>query len=394
MSSEANPAFSMSAFAEFFALQNALLGVPVFDGKTPDLRTFVQDLETAELKVPAALKNEFIKNVIARLRDSARDSVEGKTFDSIAGLVSHLKEALSPAVRDFEAYFAELSRAKMERNETVAEFGSRLQTIVRFAKAALLASVPKEDVAAVTNMVGKTALKTFLKGLRPDIELRVSFKNPSTLDAAIDLARQYSQYLQDAAEHRGEFHQYTRREDPPFAHATTQNQHRYSQPQVRFPPQNASQVENGPFLLKRKNNSFNPQNPQTFGYHGHHQHNRQVTRTMRVSDCPPQSDSQTFQASDVCTGGGDDLITIVPGPGPSHCPNCLYDLASLDWRPPSQQGIIHNDTENPVVEGERKVEHLNSLSARLRVVPASANPRPKNQLVSAKFKAGNIPKRY
>ena len=134
MANEANPAFSMSAFAEFFALQNGLLGVPVFDGKTPDLGTFFQDLETAELKVPAALKNEFIKNVIARLRDSARDSAEGKLFDSIAGLVSHLKEALSPAVRDFDAYFAELSRAKMERNETVAKFGSRLQTIVRFLK--------------------------------------------------------------------------------------------------------------------------------------------------------------------------------------------------------------------------------------------------------------------
>ena len=148
MSNEANPAFSMSTFSEFFALQNALLGVPVFDGKISDLRTFVQDLKTAELKVPAALKNEFIKNVIARLRDSACDSVERKIFDSIAGLVSHLKEALLPATRDFEAYFTELSRAKMERDETVAEFGSRLQTIVRIAKAALLASVSAEDVAA------------------------------------------------------------------------------------------------------------------------------------------------------------------------------------------------------------------------------------------------------
>ena len=103
-----------------------------------------------------------------------------------------LNESFSPPLRPFESYFAELGRANMERGEVTAEFGSRLQNLVRQAKSALLNSVPTQDVEAVTTLVGKMALKSFLKGLRPEIELRVSLKDPQTLDAAVELAKEYS----------------------------------------------------------------------------------------------------------------------------------------------------------------------------------------------------------
>lgn len=371
----------MSAFAEYFALQNALLGVPMFDGKNPDLRTFVQDLESADLKVPVGLKPSFIQNVLTRLRDKARVSVENKNFTSIADLVSHLKAEFSPVARSFESYFSELGRAKMERNETVSEFGSRLQHIVRQTKVALLTSIPADDVGAVTNLVNKTALKTFLKGLRPDLELRVSLKNPETLDSAIELAKEYSLYLQDAAEHRGEhFHSQDRNFHAP---ELARNRLPFPSQQMRYvPPRNDQQ------FLSRRPDSVKPQGSQENSQRGFH---NQPPRSLLASECQPPENPQNFSDNSHFANPKEELNFVNLDLSSLLCSQCKIKILALDLTEQNSQSTNEapkNDNNEPTNAGP-----LNLCSARLRISSTSVKPKQMNALTSTKLKAGSIPKR-
>ena len=78
----------------------------------------------------------------------------------------------------------------MEVNESVSDFIFRTQRLVGKSKAALLAQeFPEAQIPTLMSLIKVTAFEGFKKGLRPDIELRVSMKNPQTLEDALEFAR-------------------------------------------------------------------------------------------------------------------------------------------------------------------------------------------------------------
>ena len=75
----------------------------------------------------------------------------------------------------------------------------RAQQLVNKAKAALAKEIgpDPEGVRLKGHMefVAKTALDSFMKGLKPDLELRVAIRRPQTLDSAIEVAREEARVL-------------------------------------------------------------------------------------------------------------------------------------------------------------------------------------------------------
>ena len=59
---------------QYLALQNALIGLPHFDGRKPALRTFAYDVENAKGLLPEQSGEEiFVRGVIGKLKGAAKD---------------------------------------------------------------------------------------------------------------------------------------------------------------------------------------------------------------------------------------------------------------------------------------------------------------------------------
>ena len=108
------------------AVQQALLHIPVYDDKNMPLKTFILDVENGYSIYPAGIRNAFFKEVIAKLRDTARDSLSGVDTNTVANLKDALKEYFSPK-KNYSQFCAEIQSVRMCRSETVIEYYGRVK---------------------------------------------------------------------------------------------------------------------------------------------------------------------------------------------------------------------------------------------------------------------------
>ena len=196
MSNDANTAAAIAAaeavaeMTRYFRWQRALDRVPNFDGKESELRSFVFDVEQAFASLGAnADESEFVKQVVVKIRGSARECLDSKTFCDIKSLVKVLKESFAASGLPFAHYLTQLSQLKMSNAETVTEYASKTRGLINKAKAALSNEYGEEQIPLFTPIMTQSALDGFLRGLRSDIELRVAIKTPQSLEMAIEIAR-------------------------------------------------------------------------------------------------------------------------------------------------------------------------------------------------------------
>lgn len=78
----------------------------------------------------------FVRGVIPKLMGPTKDCVDGCSFDRIEDLIKHLRGQFS-GCHYFKTYHHELIKIAMLPNESVSEYGSRVQYLVRGARAAL-----------------------------------------------------------------------------------------------------------------------------------------------------------------------------------------------------------------------------------------------------------------
>ena len=81
----------LTTMTENFALNNAVMRVPTFDGKTPELKNFLQDLRNAQLLIEPGQQAAFVTAIMGRLSGPARDCCYGRTFNDVPQLIAHLK---------------------------------------------------------------------------------------------------------------------------------------------------------------------------------------------------------------------------------------------------------------------------------------------------------------
>lgn len=116
----------LNTMGECMAVQQALLHIPIYDGKNMPLKTFLQDVENGLNICPEGIHASFFRGVIAKLRDTARDAVGDTEINSVNNLRDVLKEYFAPK-KNYSHYCAELQAVRMRRQETVMEYYSRLQ---------------------------------------------------------------------------------------------------------------------------------------------------------------------------------------------------------------------------------------------------------------------------
>lgn len=173
---------------QYLVLQNALSDLSYFDGYKPSLRTFVFDVENAKGLLPDGSEEKlFTRGVIAKLKAAAKECIDGYKFERIEDLIEHLKTQFS-SCRNFKSYHRELARVAMLPNETVSEYGARVQNLVRGAKAAL-SSRSEDEIKQAIDLINP--VECFIDGLPDELEQRISSKHTKLKDllTAIELAR-------------------------------------------------------------------------------------------------------------------------------------------------------------------------------------------------------------
>ena len=183
------------------AVQQALLHIPVYDGKSMPLKIFIQDVEIGYSICPAGIRNAFFKGVIAKLRDTARDAVSGIDINTVANLKDALKEYFSPKKNCWQ-FCAEIQVVRMRRNETVIEYYGHIEKIMEGAKASLTEKFTREEVAHMVTILSGIALESFKRGLLDKFLYALSVQEPDTLDAALRISQRIERDMSNSTERK------------------------------------------------------------------------------------------------------------------------------------------------------------------------------------------------
>lgn len=186
---------AITNMAESFALSNAVCRIPSFDGKTSELKDFLQDVRLARTFVDDTQLPAFIAAVLGRLTGPARNSCYGRTFDSLNQLIGHLKQRFAPG-RDYNHYINRIQGLKMKQGEKVADFYDRLRLLMSAAETCLAEELPAELTAAqraarlgdMVSPLKKMCRDIFIRGLPGDVAKAVDVVQPADLAEAYRLA--------------------------------------------------------------------------------------------------------------------------------------------------------------------------------------------------------------
>lgn len=273
----------VTSMAECFAIQQATLNIPFYDGKNMRVRDFIQDVENGEASVPPNCEMQYIKAVLSRLKGAARDSIHGKEFLTIRALLQHLKQRFATK-KSYSWYLHEISTIRMYRTENVSEFHDRITLLISGAKAALRDKYPEAD-PIIMNPLNDCGLEAFINGLPDNMSGVVQAQTPENLEGALELALKYETRNQN---HSFNYHDYR------YSRSNYENfRERSPSPQVRFassPDRKFYSEQNTPGIIKTNDNKEYyyknkppPRNQSTLHSYGH--------------NTPPRSQSPTISKS-------------------------------------------------------------------------------------------------
>ena len=126
----------VTSMAECFAIQQGIMNVPIYNGKNMPVRDFMQDVVNGEASIPANCEKQYIKSVLSRLTEAARDITHEKSFSSMKDLIDHLKQRFVPH-KTYTWYTQEISNIKLTCIKNASEFYDHLTLLKSGAQAAL-----------------------------------------------------------------------------------------------------------------------------------------------------------------------------------------------------------------------------------------------------------------
>ena len=162
--------------------------VSKFDGKTPSVLSFIRACRSAEKAIHPGDKEFLITMVRNKIIGNAdlylQNNIEPDSMDS---LLEAIKSAFSPP-NDLSQLQAQISNVMQSNNESVLHYGIRVSEFLRHTLDAIEEGFPTEAVAGMKLGATQNAISCFIRGLKENIETRITTRKADSLQAIINVA--------------------------------------------------------------------------------------------------------------------------------------------------------------------------------------------------------------
>jgi len=171
----------------FATLKYAVEAVPFFDGKNIPLNYFIEGCEEAKSMLPDEAESQFTKIIRTRIVGEARRTIQGEDFDSVAQLTNYLKQIYGPSKTVYQLQ-GELGSIYQKNEEDVVTYANRVKILGKQILEAYKISgntLPSQNIKA---SLEKDMCKCFIRGLKPEIEQRIT-RNLGVQETVADALR-------------------------------------------------------------------------------------------------------------------------------------------------------------------------------------------------------------
>ncbi|XP_023319373.1 uncharacterized protein LOC111694666 [Trichogramma pretiosum] len=162
--------------------------MPYFDGKSMPVAQFIHDCKVAKRFLRPADHEFFIALLKARVKDGVSCYLQHKIFTSDDEIYDELKRAYAPSRGLLPDLLGNLSRARQGTDEKVVDYGFRISRLLRAASDNIRENLEPNLVPGALESAAISALASFTRGLRREVEEVVDRQNPKSLEAVIDVA--------------------------------------------------------------------------------------------------------------------------------------------------------------------------------------------------------------
>ena len=169
-----------------FALQGVLSQIRPFTGYNIPLKDFVEDIRSGGDLLPEEAEGSYVRALIGKLKEAARDSTYGHVIVTLDNLITHLKQRFAPN-RNYSYYSAKINELRMSRDDRVGTFYDKLNILLHGARSAVMEenpTLPDETINLIMKPLEGIAIRTYIRGLPADIAYAVHNAKPRTLEQA------------------------------------------------------------------------------------------------------------------------------------------------------------------------------------------------------------------
>lgn len=184
-----NNATNMANNQQSVSIKCALECVPRFDGANLAVREFIRACKTARKLIPNFNEILFIQLIITKLTGNASVVFGSRDINTLEQLYNDLTLIFGDT-KSVATLQAEMSVIKQLKDETVGNFACRVIELTTKLEERVKAENATEISDVLISYYKQTAVKSFIRGLKRELETRLSSANPTTIKEAIELARQ------------------------------------------------------------------------------------------------------------------------------------------------------------------------------------------------------------
>lgn len=164
--------------------------IGTFDGNREKLNAFLNNCRNSISLANAAQKDIIFKYILSRLEGRAETACSIKEFAQWSQLEEFLKTQFGER-KHYTHLLSDLQECKQKLNESVNQFGLRVETCLAKLLTELNISLPAAKKSELTGRVAAMqdlALHTFINGLHPQLSMLVRCRDPDTLNNALTIA--------------------------------------------------------------------------------------------------------------------------------------------------------------------------------------------------------------
>lgn len=169
-----------------------------FDGNRDKLSAFINNCKNAITLASSAQTDILFKYILSQLEGRAEAACSIKEFENWAQLEEFLKEHFGEK-KHYSHLLSELQNSKQQINESVNQYGLRVETCLSKLLTEINVSIPtnkKQELAGRVAAMEDLALHTFVMGLQSKLATILRCRNPKSLNEAINFAVAEEKLLQ------------------------------------------------------------------------------------------------------------------------------------------------------------------------------------------------------
>ena len=127
---------SMSLLTQRTCIQNITMSIPTFDGESPSLTRFAQNVEDGLTLIREGREAEYLAIILTKLIGPARRCTLEHKFNSVKALIQHLKKRFAPG-RSLSYFQVEIAKLHIREGESLRQYVDRTSHLVYCARGAI-----------------------------------------------------------------------------------------------------------------------------------------------------------------------------------------------------------------------------------------------------------------